>query len=110
MISERTFLMKLFARDDATKDMREMIIKRCEELDEAPPEFTRPVPNYTVTTNSPVIASQAPSMQRLMQQHPDIMVQLPQPTTQAAAQALAARQALLESKGVEVGRKSPRKM
>jgi len=116
MVSERTFLMKIFARKDATDEMREMIITRCEELDEA-------VPQQTVSRGTPMMTeygtltaqSQAPSMQRLMAQNPDLVPrpQPPVPATPAAAQALAARQALLNSAGVEKpenGRRSPRKI
>lgn len=55
-----------------------------------------------------ITSIQSPSMQRIMASNPDL-VKPPTPVTTAAAQALAARQALLESRGAEPGRKSPRK-
>jgi hypothetical protein len=61
----------------------------------------------------PVIASQSPSMQRIMQQNPDLIPRVAPPVTPAAAQALAARQALIMSAGKEKpedGRTSKRKM
>lgn len=105
------FLLELFDMDECPKPMRtkirERIGREIEILNAPPPIYTK------ASISDSLAAAQAPSMQRLMQQNPDIMVQAPQPTTPAAAQALAARQALIHSAGIkepEPGRKSPRKM
>jgi len=115
MISERTFLMKVFAREDATKEMREMIIKRCEELDNAM-DYAPPTPRAVFPTNNPDIGRQSPSMQRIMANNPDLIPQAPVapvPVSPAAAQALAARQALISgamNERPEPGRTSKRKI
>lgn len=59
------------------------------------------------------IAQQAPSMQRIMAQNPDLIPAPPKPKTPAAAAALAARQNLINGAGnekPEEGRRAPRKI
>ncbi len=111
MRTERTFLMELFLDDDLPKPIKIKIKERFEEM-EAVPVHT----SGYMTTRGPELttaaSNQSPSMQRIMQQNPDL-IRPPQPVTPAAAQALAKRQALLQSAGSEKpesGRKAPRKI
>lgn len=119
MVSERTFLMKLFLAKNLD-EMREMCVKRSEELDEMPmQQIATRVPVYapqmsvptTDTNNS--MAQQSPSMQRIMAQNPDL-IPAPKaviPATPAAAQALADRQRVINERinPKEEKRTSPRK-
>jgi hypothetical protein len=116
MRTERVFLMELFLDDELPKNIKIKIKERFEEMEVDGPKFMRPDPNYEVrafTGGAEHGAVQSPSMQRLMNQNPDLIPKPPQPVTPAAAQALAQRQALLNSAGKEKpegGRTSPRKI
>lgn len=115
MRTERTFLMELFLDDDLPKPIKIKIKERFEEMETWQ---EHPIPMRSSIQPIDVIGpgllnQQSPSMQRLMQQNPDLIPKPPQPVTPAAAQALAARQALLNSAGNEKpenGRKTPRKI
>ena len=103
--------MELFLIDEIPKNIKNMIKDRFQEMDEPQENIAIRRINNPMETDL-VALHQAPSMQRLMQQNPDLIPKPPQPVTPAAAQALAARQALLNSAGSEKpenGRRSPRK-
>lgn len=111
MRTERTFLMELFLDDDLPKNIKLKIKDRFQELEEHPPLKLWNPPEVFESNNA--IANQSPSMQRLMQSNPDLIPKPPMPSNPAAAQALAARNALLASAGSEKpenGRRSPRKI
>lgn len=121
MKTERVFLMELFLDDKLPKCIKEKIKDRFQEMDEpnTPISYTMTESNRsgglmaTKLLEESGFPPQAPSMQRLMQQNPDLIPKPPVPVTPAAAQALAARAALLASAGgekPEPGRKSPRKI
>lgn len=115
MRTERTFLMELFLDDDMPKPIKIKIKERFEELEDNATNFTPPhlTRGHAVATTDAAIVGQSPSMQRLMQQNPDLIPRPPTPVTPAAAQALAARQALINSAGNEKpenGRRGPRKV
>lgn len=107
MISEIAWLMEAFMEDDH-KALKIKIKDRMAEVTESL-TINRVATTPRVPIHQDEITSiQSPSMQRIMQSNPDL-VKPPTPVTTAAAQALVARQALLESRGAEPGRKSPRK-
>lgn len=111
MISEIAWLMEAFMEDDhkALKiKIKNRMAEVTESLTSATPQPPRELRSFGNIVLEPTIANQSPSMQRIMASNPDL-VKPPTPVTTAAAQALAARQALLESRGAEPGRKSPRK-
>lgn len=123
MNTELSFLMELFLDDELPKTTRAKIKDRIKEVEAS--LIPRPEPIYMKTTSgltaeniiggnvNPVVSRQAPSMQRLMQNNPDLVPKPPVPVTPAAAQALVARQALINgamSEKPEPGRKSPRKI
>lgn len=113
MKTERVFLMELFLDDELPKNIRLKIKDRFQEMEEQPLVATRANgrnPDGGVFLPAPM--NQAPSMQRIMADNQDLIPKPPVPVTPAAAQALAARQALLNSAGKEKpeeGRRSPRK-
>lgn len=126
MNTELGFLMELFLDDELPKTTRAKIKDRIKEVEAslAPKHFVPEEFRHFETTTAAksaglpptegsIIARQAPSMQRLMQNNPDLIPRPPIPVTPAAAQALAARQALINgamSEKPEPGRKSPRKI
>ena len=121
MNTELSFLMELFLDDELPKTTRAKIKDRIKEVEAslAPkqPQMFVPAGMKTFPPSQPmeetIIARQAPSMQRLMQNNPDLIPKPPVPVTPAAAQALVARQALINgamSEKPEPGRKSPRKI
>lgn len=118
MKSEIAWLMEAFLEEDP-KRVRVMIKDRMAEVTEnltAPqmgPMSRSQTPNVVSITSDPIIATQSPSMQRIMQGNPDLIPKVAPPVTPAAAQALAARQALISGAGKdkpESGRTGPRKM
>lgn len=123
MKSEIASLMELFLEDDPKK-LKRMIKDRMAEVTEnltAPPPIIAPYMQshaqaFTQEVNeivrNPAMANQSPSMQRLMRENPDLVPKIAPPVTPAAAQALAARQALIMGAGKEKedGRTSKRKM
>lgn len=120
MKSEIAWLMEAFLEEDAKK-VRVMIKDRMAEVTDS---LTAPVayrtsgyltttPNAQLENATISISAQSPSMQRIMQSNPDLIPKVAPPVTPAAAQALAARQALIMGAGKDKpdeGRKSPRKM
>lgn len=126
MKTELSFLLELFLDDEVPADTKKKVAKRIKEVEEgfltpktqlisAPNNHQHNVP---LIVNSPVVAQQSPSMQRLMAQNPDLIpavVTAPAittPETPAAAQALLARQNAIRSgrsEKPEPGRTSPRK-
>lgn len=106
--------MELFLDDELPKPIKIKIKDRFQELEEVSPAQSKSVAsNHNYSPQDYSTPAQAPSMQRLMQQNPDLIPKPPVPVTPAAAQALANRQALLQSAGSEKpenGRRSPRKM
>lgn len=110
MKTERVFLMELFLDDELPKKIKERIKDRFQEMEEPQIVVTQP---RMVVSNDTSISNQSPSMQRLMANNPDLIPKPPVPATPAAAQALAARQALLQNatnEKPESGRRSPRKI
>ena len=109
--------MKLFLCKDVDA-VREMCVKRSEELDEAqvetyrPPVMARPVTVAQVSGN-PDLAGQSPSTLAAMARHAQQPIPAPpMPMTPAAAQALADRQAIINDRvnpKKEEKRSSPRK-
>ena len=105
MKTERVFLMELFLDDKLPKEIKVKIKDRFQELEEAPARaeqwnLNRPAQNHVTALGndiSPGVATQSPSMQRLMAQNPDLIPKPPVPTTPAAAQALAQRAELMNS-------------
>lgn len=107
--------MEAFLEEDP-KRVRVMIKDRMAEVTESLTTIKGPsttsVPFYAPDTER-VIATQSPSMQRIMQQNPDLIPKVSPPVTPAAAAALAARQQLIEGANrskPESGRTSPRKV
>lgn len=117
-MTELTFLMELFLEDELPKPIKKKIVERIREVEKTFEERDVPRnaairPVYSPAPQGEEFANQAPSMQRIMQQNPELIPKPPVPVTPAAAQALAARQALLMSAGMEKpepGRNSKRKM
>lgn len=118
MTTELIFLMELFLDEELPKTIKLKIKNRVQEMSES---LTRPayIPATATITgaplqfDNPVIAKQSPSMQRLMMNNPDLVPKPPAPTSPAAAQALAARQALINgaaNEKPENGRNGPRKI
>lgn len=111
MNSELTFLMELFLEDELSKTLKLKIVDRIREIEQRAfnAQSTRPdlMVNQTAHTQ-PGLANQAPSTQRLLAQHPDLIP--PAPVTPAASEALRKRQESLMMAGrEEKGRTSPRK-
>lgn len=111
MRSELSFLMELFLSDEVPKPIKAMVADRIREVEES--LITRPVSNVRppVALPTEIAAQQAPSMQRIMERNADLVP--PAPASPAAAQALAARAAIIQ-RGIntdkpEPGRTSPRK-
>lgn len=117
MKSEIAWLMEAFLEEDP-KRIRVMIKDRMAEVTESLTSTRLPP---TIARASQIlheylpdgIPPQAPSTQRILAQNPDLIPKPPTPVTPAAAQALAAREALMRSAGKdkpENGRTSPRKI
>lgn len=101
-MTELTFLMELFLEDEMPKEIKKKIVQRLRDveakLEQAiAPQQVRGITPFPINQTDNSLAGQAPSMQRLMQQHPDIVAK-PQPVTPAAAQALMNRQAMIDAK------------
>lgn len=120
MKSEIAWLMEAFLEEDPKK-VRIMIKDRMAEVTQnltaQPPVVVR---GHRVTHSDvenafiegpigTIVSSQSPSMQRIMQQNPELIPRAPEPVTPAAAQALIARQELLNG-SANKGRTSPRKI
>ena len=130
MKSELSFLTDLFLNDEVPSPIKKIIAVRIKEVEK---ELTQP----TVSRGTPLVVGttgvfnglsdgrdqfgsggggppvQAPSMLKIMAQHPDLIPQPPQPKTAAAAMALQERQKLINGAGKEKpesGRTAPRKL
>ena len=124
MKSELTFLTDLFLSDEVPAPIKKIIAARIREVEkylttqQPAPKSIATSGYVTVPTNGTAITTvttQAPSMQRIMQQNPDLIpppTVVAPPTTAAAAQALQARANLLNRKSdkPEDGRTGPRKI
>lgn len=118
MKSEIAWLMEAFLEEDFKK-LRVMLTKRMAEVTEnltRLPVMVQPTSGVTSAslgqyTHQAGIATQSPSMQRIMAQNPDLVQQIV-PVSPAAAQALQARAQAIENAvnpKDEEKRKSPRK-
>ncbi len=113
MKSELSFLLELILDDQVPAPMKAKLVRRVQDVEKnytSPPQQTRQtVPRGTVS-NNPNVANQSPSMQRLMEQNPDLIPKPPVPDNAAAAAALQARQAIINGAGKDdKTRTSPRK-
>lgn len=116
MKSEIAWLMEAFLEEDPKK-IRVMIKDRMAEVTDslvapAPKRHHVQEAQHYIPDVERVISVQPPSMQRIMQNNPDLIPKPPVPVTPAAAQALAAREALLKGANKdkpEQGRTGPRK-
>jgi len=119
MTTELGFLIDLLLDDECPAPIKKRVTKRIKEVEQsytgnngkglAQRQEARLPPNLA---NTPVVAQQSPSMQRIMAQNQDLIPKPPEPVTPAAAEALKQRAALLAGAGKdkpEPGRTSPRK-
>lgn len=119
MTTELTFLTDLFLDDECPTPIKKRVAKRIKEVEqgylERPTLPLHPHRNQDIPyglPKTPIVASQSPSMQRMMAQNPDLIPKIADPVTPAAAAALSSRAALLAGAGKEkpeAGRTSPRK-
>ena len=111
-MTELSFLLELLLEHELKKDTQKLIRERIKEIE------ARPAPTITPTT--PTRGNQAPSTQKLLDEIaqatgspvPQTAAQIPNPSTNAAAQALMHRAELIAqavSGKEERGRSSPRK-
>lgn len=110
MNSELTFLMELFLEDELSKEIKKKIIGRIKEIEARQNSVSNYLPAMVFPPGN--TGQQAPSTQRLLANHPDLVPKPPEPVTSAAAEALQKRAQLMQLAGVEkpeAGRKSPRK-
>lgn len=117
MKSELSFLLELILDEQVPQPVKTRLVKRVQEVEKnyvSPHQQTRSASQGPkALAGNPVVATQSPSMQRLMEQNPDLIPKPPTPTSAAAAKALADRQALINqaiSGKEEKGRASPRKI
>jgi hypothetical protein len=102
MVSDIVFLIRLAKHKDMPEKFTDMILKRIDELE----KNYSTVPQAVVSRGTPqrvaglppAVAVQSPSMQRLMEQNPDLIPKPPVPVTGAAAMALNDRQKMLNKK------------
>ena len=95
MKSELSFLLELILDEQTPQLIKTKLVKRVQEVEKnysSLPQQT--VPRGTKAT-LPVLSVQAPSMQRVMQDNPDLIPKPPVAVTASAASALAHRQALI---------------
>lgn len=127
MKSELSFLLDLILDDQIPKPVKTRLLSRIRDVEKNYATVATQATNIPRGTraqiNSPIIAAQSPSMQRLMDQNPDLIPAPPVPTyaeitaqmvpvTAQAAGALAQRQALMNNalkEKPEAGRTGPRK-
>ena len=113
MKSELSWLIDLLLDEELTPPLKKHVTNRIREVEKGlmgaspAPKPMRIEPRQIPSAG----AQQAPSMQRIIEANPDIAP--PVPTTSAAANALSARQALIQrsiaTDKPEPGRTSPRK-
>lgn len=104
--------MDLFLNDEVPQAIKKLVADRIREVEGS---FTKPalapMTHFVSTHNYPPQETrQAPSMQKIMEQNPDLIP--PAPVTQAAVQALQSRAKLIqgrENEKPEPGRTGPRK-
>lgn len=116
MKSEIAWLMEAFLEEDY-KTVRKMIKDRMAEVTQnlTQPQTMAAVqrimsqPQYADPNPDPIRSQQSPSMQRIMAQNPDLIPQAAPPVSPAAAQALAAREALI-NKAINGKNQSNRKL
>jgi len=111
--------MDLFLNEDVPGPIRTLIAKRIREVEASitAPAIVVPrgTPSQPVITAPPApigIAQQSPSMQRIMQSHPEVPVTLATPVTPAASEALQKRADIINGRlkeKPEAGRTGPRK-
>jgi hypothetical protein len=112
MKSELSFLMDLFLNDEVPSPIKKQVADRIREVEEALIKPPVTVNTHFVPRETTHGVVQSASMQRIIEAHPDVPVVQAIPVTPAAAQALAARQAAINSgmkEKPEPGRTSPRK-
>lgn len=114
MKSELSFLLELALDDAIPKEVKSRVVARIRDVERNYTQVTEVhkitprKPNYQVSTTT----IQAPSMERIMEQNPDLIQKTPTPVTPQAAEALAYRQRLLAGAAKEKpegGRTAPRK-
>lgn len=111
MKSELSFLLELILDEQVPQPVKARLVRRVQEVEK---NYTAQ-PTQTVSrkiTNNPVVAAQSPSMQRVMEQNPDLIPKAPIPENAATAAALQQRQAMINvalSGKEEKGRTAPRK-
>jgi hypothetical protein len=109
MKSELSWLIDLVLMDGCPQDIRKLASSRIREVEKCLSIEKVVVPRGTNTTAGVIapanslIATQAPSMQRIMMENPDLIPKAtqstalpPQPTTPAAAMALSQRQEMIK--------------
>lgn len=109
--TELGFLMDLFLDDEVPKAIKIKIAGRMKEIESIPRQIVSRGTGSNSIDPHFLVPVQAPSMQRLIQNNPDL-VKPPTPVTQAAALALQERQEAILNAGKEKpdkGRTSPRK-
>lgn len=116
MKSELSFLLELVLDEQIPQPVKTRLVTRIREVEKnylLPPQPQQIVSRGTkAQITSPVIASQSPSMQRIMESNPDLIPKPPIPTNPQAASALMDRQAKINaaiSGKEDKERTSPRK-
>jgi hypothetical protein len=118
--------MDLFLSDEVPSPIKKLVADRIREVEE---QLIKPVPQFVPRGTVPFVPQvnemissvpdnvlqQSPSMQRIMAKNPDLVPPMaPQPTTAAAAAALANRAKMIHrgimSDKPEPGMSSPRKV
>lgn len=94
MKSELSFLLELVLDDSIPKPIKTRLVARVRDVEKNYSGSTQPVVSRG-TKAAPIVAAQSPSMQKIMEQNQDLIPKVAPPVTAAAAQALAARNALL---------------
>lgn len=113
MKSELSFLLELVLDDQIPRPVKTRLVARIRDVEKnycaTPQVVSRGI---KAQISSPIVASQSPSMQKLMADNPDLIPKSSVPVTAQAAGALAQRQALINNalkEKPEAGRTSPRK-
>lgn len=109
MISELSFLLELILDEATPQPIKTKLVRRVKEVEKNYtthiPNVPQNVPRAIPKAAAPLVAAQSPSMQRLMENNPDLIPQAvaaptaaPVPVTPQAAQALQARNQMLFNK------------
>jgi len=114
--SELSFLLELVLDEQVPQPIKTRLVKRIQDVEKSyvsPHQQARgPGHGPKALTGNPIVATQSPSMQRIMEKNPDLIPKPPMPENAVTAKALADRQALINqaiSGKEEKGRVSPRK-